>query len=142
MKIYVATSWRNEFQPIVVERLRADGHAVYDFRGSEGFHWSEIDPAWKAWNPATYLIGLKHECANRGFNRDMKALRECEALVYVMPCGPSASMEMGFAKGAGKPVMVYVPAFREPDLMIKMADFITTDLDEICKLLRYEPVAE
>jgi hypothetical protein len=140
MKIYVATSWRNEFQPAVVKRLREEGHSVYDFRDSEGFHWGEVDPNWINWTPQEYLAGLAHECAERGFNRDMTALRWCEALVYVMPCGPSASMEMGFAKGAGKPVFVYVPALKEPDLMIKMADFITTDIDKICSLLRFEPV--
>lgn len=58
MKIYVASSWRCEYQPIAVESLRALGHEVYDFRGAGtgwgeiegadgGFHWSEVDPNWK-----------------------------------------------------------------------------------------------
>lgn len=33
MKIYVASSWRNTYQPHAVNRLRALGHEVYDFRG-------------------------------------------------------------------------------------------------------------
>lgn len=32
MRVYVATSWRNEFQPGVVAALREDGHEVYDFK--------------------------------------------------------------------------------------------------------------
>ena len=89
MKIYVASSWRNDFQPNVVAALRADGHEVYDFKGSEGFHWSEVDPGWKEWvaDIPQYLKGLGHPCAERGFNCDMTALRECDACVYVMPCG-------------------------------------------------------
>ena len=98
MRVYVATSWRNEFQPGVVAALREDGHEVYDFRDEEGFHWSEVDPEWKSWTPAEYLTGLLHPCALRGFSRDMKALQWSEVCVYVMPCGPSASMEMGWAK--------------------------------------------
>lgn len=51
MRIYVASSWRNERQPEVVARLRAEGHEVYDFRRpngqQDGFHWSEIDPEWQ-----------------------------------------------------------------------------------------------
>ena len=47
MKIYVASSWRNERQPEVVRCLRQRGHEVYDFRhptpGDFGFRWSEID---------------------------------------------------------------------------------------------------
>jgi hypothetical protein len=33
MKIYVAGSWRNIYQPEAVRRLRELGHEVYDFRG-------------------------------------------------------------------------------------------------------------
>lgn len=136
MNIYVASSWRNDHQPDVVRRLRADDHQVYDFKDSEGFHWSEVDPAWKEWNPQEYLRGLLHSCAERGFKRDMDALRGCDVCVYVMPCGPSASMEMGWAKGAGKKVIVYVPSLREPDLMVKMADLLTVDIEQVCAYLK------
>ena len=54
MKIYVASSWRCQYQPIAVINLRALGHEVYDFReagdgwgaelGGGGFTWSEVDP--------------------------------------------------------------------------------------------------
>ncbi len=33
MKIYVASSWRNQFQQEVVALLRAEGHEVYDLLG-------------------------------------------------------------------------------------------------------------
>ena len=131
MNIYVATSWRNTFQPQVVELLRDDGHAVYDFRDEEGFSWREIDENWANWTPKQYLVGLEHPCALRGFKRDMDALLACDACVYVMPCGPSASMEMGYARGAGKLVIAYIPALREPDLMVKMADLVTDDFAEV-----------
>jgi hypothetical protein len=131
MKIYVASSWRNEYQPGVVYKLRKAGHEVYDFKDSEGFHWSEVDPRWKDWTPEEYLKGLKHPCAERGFLRDMSALQSCDVCVYVMPCGPSASMEMGWAVGAGKRVAVFIPELREPDLMIKMADLCTHRFTEL-----------
>lgn len=135
MKIYVASSWRNTHQPIVVKHLREDGHDVYDFKDSDGFHWSEVDPNWKAWTPTQYIDGLDHPCSHRGFNRDMAALRGSEACVYVMPCGVSASLEAGWAVGAGKRVLVYVPELREPDLMVKMAEIVTDDLRCIRRLL-------
>jgi hypothetical protein len=138
MKIYVASSWRNTFQPLVVAALREDGHEVYDFKDSDGFHWSEVDPTWLEWPEQIpkYLNGLNHPCAERGFNRDMSALRECDVCVYVMPCGVSASLEAGWACGAGKIVIVYVPGLREPDLMVKMADLITSDLFAVRKRIR------
>jgi nucleoside 2-deoxyribosyltransferase len=141
MYIYVATSWRNGWQPKVVKDLRDDGHEVYDFRGEEGFSWSEVDKAWEKWTPQQYLVGLNHECAERGFKRDMDALKKCDACVYVMPCGPSASMEMGYAAGAGKLVIVYIPALREPDLMVKMAHLVTDNFEEVReRLIEYSVV--
>jgi hypothetical protein len=130
MKIYVASSWRNEFQQAVVTRLRKIGHEVYDFRG-EGFSWREVDVSWLSWSPSRYVEGLSHQCAERGFKRDMDALRWADATVMVMPCGPSASMEMGWSVGAGKPTAVYIPGLREPDLMVKMANLITVSLEDV-----------
>ncbi|WP_288286697.1 hypothetical protein [uncultured Prevotella sp.] len=45
-KIYVASSWRNEYYPEVVEKLREAGREVYDFRnppsGDPGFKWGNV----------------------------------------------------------------------------------------------------
>lgn len=137
MKIYVASSWRNGFQPSVVAALRDDGHEVYDFRhpptdgdGADGFSWREVDPTWQDWpnDIPKYFAGLTHPAAERGFALDMNALKACDACVYVMPCGVSASLEAGWACGAGKRLFVYVPGLREPDLMVKMAELVTDDL--------------
>lgn len=152
--IYVASSWRNEYHPDVVARLRQDGHRVYDFKGSGdgwggdgngpgGFGWSEIDSNWKSWveDVPTYLKALEHPRAEEGFLRDMNALRAADACVMVMPCGPSASMEMGWAAGAKLFTAVYIPSMREPDLMVKMADVVTDDLTRIRELLHKEESA-
>lgn len=142
MKIYVASSWRNEFQHNVVMKLREDGHEVYDFRedgdgwgcgnhGPGGFGWHEVGgPEWKNWvsDIPSYLIALDHPRAEEGFRRDMDALERSEVCVMVHPCGVSAAMETGWACGAGKDVYVYVPGLREPDLMVKMAGLVTDDL--------------
>lgn len=144
MKIYVASSWRNEFQPKVVARLRKIGHEVYDFRGSGdgwgkdgdgpgGFAWSEIDPEWQSWpqDISRYIEGLNHPRAVEGYNRDMDALKRADACVMVNPCGQSAHAEMGWACGAKKPTAIYIPGLREPDLMVKMADLITSDFENL-----------
>lgn len=134
MRIYVASSWRNLYQQTLVEVLRHAGHKVYDFK-HEGFSWSDVDPEWQKWpeDVAKYLDGLNHPAAIRGFDRDMNALKWCDACIMVMPCGPSASMEMGWAVGAGKDVAIWTPGIREPDLMVKMADLITRDIDMLLK---------
>jgi hypothetical protein len=134
MKIYVASSWRNERYPAVVCSLRAAGHEVYDFRepvpDDKGFHWSEIDPDWKGWSPAKYRECLEHPTAQLGFSRDMNALRNCEACVLVMPCGRSAHLEAGWACGAGKRLLILL-ADGEPELMNLMADGLCLNVDEV-----------
>lgn len=140
MKIYVASSWRNEFQPLVVSELREDGHSVYDFRhpeeGNDGFSWRAIGDGWQAWTVPEYLAALRHPIAAHGFDLDMQALKAADICIMVMPCGMSASLETGYAVGAGKPTAVYVPAMREPDLMVKMTDFVTDDLVALCQWAR------
>lgn len=138
MKIYVASSWRNEHQPEVVQALRNMGHEVYDFRnpreGDNGFHWSEIDPAWELWTPERYLEYLSHPMAVTAFASDMDALGWCEAVVAVQPFGRSASLELGWAVGAGK-LTVLLLAAGEPELMVKMCDHVCVEIEEVLAAL-------
>ena len=113
MRIYVASSWRNPWQPGVVKMLRKAQHEVYDFReptpGEKGFAWSDIDPEWQEWRPDVYRQALAHPIAEHGFERDMTALRDCDACVLVLPCGNSANLELGYAVGAGKKTAALFP---------------------------------
>jgi nucleoside 2-deoxyribosyltransferase len=139
MKIYVASSWRNQIQQEVVVLLREQGFEVYDFKnpspGNHGFHWSEIDPNWKKWTPAEFKQGLKHDIALAGFYSDMNALDECDVCVLVLPSGRSAHLEAGWAIGANKPTIIYIPEAVEPELMYLMAPFICTEIQELLSTL-------
>lgn len=135
-RIYVASSWRNDSQPAVVEVLRSLGHEVYDFKnprpGDDGFHWSEIDPDWLGWSPATYRNLLGHEIAESGFKSDFDAMEWADTFVLVLPCGRSAHLEAGWAVGAGKPTSILLHEDKfEPELMYLMADLIAVDLGEV-----------
>lgn len=128
MKIYVASSWRNDHQPIVVEALRKAGYEVYDFKDPEwnddGFHWSEIDGGWQGWDFEEYMDALNHPLAESGFKSDMGALEWADACVLVLPCGRSAHLELGWAIGQSKrTAILHHPAQDiEPELMAKMVD--------------------
>lgn len=133
-KIYVASSWRNPLQPIIVRALRSFGHEVYDFRhpkpGDDGFHWSELGhPGYKRGelvDPNTWRAMLEHPRAAECYASDISHVRDCEVAVYVLPCGRSASFEFGYAMGQGK--RGYVVAFddTEPELMFREATIITS----------------
>lgn len=118
MKIYLASSWRNERQPAVLAALRSAGHEVYDFRnpapGDSGFGWREIDEHWIDWTPDEFIRALEHPIADHGFSLDMNALRWCEACVLLLPCGRSAHLELGWACGAGKKTVVIIEEYTCP----------------------------
>ncbi len=142
MNIYVASSWRNEHQQNVVSLLRTEGYHVYDFRCPEpdnaGFSWAEIDQGWEAWNTKEFVLGLEHPTAQLGFDLDMQALNHCDVCVLVLPCGRSAHLELGYAAGAGKRTIVFVPPGEqmEPELMYKMCDLVTDNMAQLKSLLQ------
>ncbi len=127
MKIYVASSWRNQQQSVIVSRLRSAGFEVYDFRnprpGDNGFSWSEIDPEWEEWTEGQYVNALSHPLAEAGFKSDMDAMEWADCFVGVMPFGRSASLEMGWAAGHGKRTALLLSS-GEPELMVKMLDAV------------------
>lgn len=140
MKIYVASSWKNEYYPEVVQTLRAAGHDVYDFRnpphGGNGFRWSDISPYYEKWTPDEYRDHMSHPLAVAQLKNDREALRDCNACVLVLPCGRSAHTEAGWMAGAGKKVIAYIPTRQEPELMYGLFDAICTTKDELIDALR------
>ena len=138
MKVYVASSWRNTHQSLVVDALRAIGDEVYDFRNppkrGRGFHWSDIDENWQLWSPEKYRDSLDHDVAVSGFESDLDAMEWADAFVLVMPCGRSAHLEMGWACGRGKKTIILLDN-GEPELMNKLADHICVSLAEVIKAL-------
>lgn len=125
MRIYVATSWKNDLYPSVVLELRSHGHLVYDFRdANRAFNWSQIDPAWDQSNPVLSAEDLQRARSSREANvayaHDKGALDWCDAGVVVMPCGRSAHLEAGYLIGQGKPVFILLANGERPDLMHKL----------------------
>ncbi len=139
-KIYVASSWRNEFYPEVVEALRRPGHEVYDFRnppsGDEGFKWSCVAENYMEWSPQEYREQLEHPKAVRQFDNDIKAMEACDTCVLVLPCGRSAHTEAGWFAGRGRTVVVYIPVRQEPELMYKLFSAVCCSMDELVEALK------
>lgn len=139
MKIYVASSWRNTYQPGVVKFLRGMDYEVYDFRnpapGSNGFRWSEIDPDWETWSPDAYAVALNHPIAVAGFESDKNGMDWADVCVLVLPSGRSAHLEAGYMAGQGKPVVVYQPEKCEPELMNKLLGSVETTWGGVLRYL-------
>lgn len=138
-KIYVASSWRNQWQPETVKRLRDAGHEVYDFRnpphGNGGFRWDKVAPDWQDWTTEQYCMGLQMPVSVSGFNVDYEAMKWADTCVLVLPCGRSAHTEAGWFAGSGRRTIAYIPQKQEPELMYRLFDLVSGNLDEIIDFL-------
>lgn len=139
-KIYIASSWRNEYQQALVNTLRRIGYEVYDFKhphGGKGFQWSDIDPKWQGWNMNEYRESLKTEHARFGFNRDLDAMKSADICILCLPCGRSAHLEAGWMKGAGKKVIAFIPPQEriEPELMYGLLDGVALSVKDIIEMI-------
>lgn len=139
-RIYVASSWRNAQQPIIVKHLRQEGHEVYDYRHpphvDSGFAWSQIDPEWKAWTASAYRdLLLSCPIAARGFVSDLRGMQWADTCLLVLPSGRSAHLEAGWFCGQGKRCIILTGDGEEPELMALLATDICINLDEVLKVL-------
>lgn len=140
MKVYVASSWRNEIYPGIVTCLRENGHEVFDFRkppgGGNGFHWTEIDPAWQDWAPEQFRENLDHPLAAYGCGADFAGMNWAECAVMVAPCGRSAHLELGWFIGQGAPTIVLLQN-GEPELMYKLVNHLAISMEEVLGFLNF-----
>ena len=139
-RIYLASSWRNDQQPALVEELRMAGHEVYDFRnpfnGVPGFAWSEIDPEWKTWRAEDYRnLLLTSPIAARGYTSDMRGMEWADTCVLLLPCGRSAHLEAGWFCGRGKRCIILTRDGEEPELMALMATEICVSVEDLLDTL-------
>lgn len=137
-RIYLASSWRNPYQPEYVELLRAVGHQVYDFRNppnSSGFKWGDIGLSVPCTATDYRAALLTHPRASQGFMVDFAAMRWADTGLLVLPCGRSAHLELGWMSGAGKRTIILTRDGEEPELMALLADRICVNFDEVLKEL-------
>jgi hypothetical protein len=138
--IYLASSWRNPYQPELIRILREGGHDVYDFRnpapGKNGFAWSEIDPYWKTWTSTGFRSCLSHPRAEEGYGLDWGAMNWADTGVLLLPSGRSAHIEAGYFVGAKKQLFILLADGGEPELMYKMATALCVGPSELIEALR------
>lgn len=137
-RIYLASSWRNPYQPWMVERLRHLNHEVYDFRNpphSTGFKWEDIGLTLPCAAVDYRNALLSHPRAAQGLNADFATMRWADVGLLVLPCGCSAHLELGWMAGAGKRTIILTEDGQEPELMAMLADHICVSFDEVEALL-------
>ena len=140
MKIYTASSWRNQIYPTVVNLLKSLGHEVYDFRqeistgGKQvAFNWEQVDPEWEDWDTQFFIDRLADsQLAINAFNADHGGMQWADVCLLITPSGNSSHIEAGYMKGLGKPLYIFMSELTQrPDLTYKLADKIFISLDDV-----------
>ena len=137
MKIYIASSWKNQKAVIALaEYLERYGFEVDAFcRSSDkryAFHWSELvddEDDLVNYDAIEMLADLRTQ---RAFKEDRKWLDWSDCVIMLMPCGRSSHLEGGYAKGQGKLLYIYgVFPKGEFDVMYGLANglFRREDID-------------
>lgn len=130
MKIYIATSWKLEnIAKMLAAKLREEDHEVDCFcdpsTGRYVFHWTEFvsDPGeLKQYDAKSFINDPK---VQRAFKEDKKHIDWADAVVMILPCGRSAHLEAGYAKGCGKRFFIWGELVKgEFDVMYGFADGI------------------
>lgn len=141
MKIYIASSWKNEEKLRLLQGTLIDaGNEVDLFCASEtGFGYSGREfvfsfdrlPDSEYMNAATIF---DEPVVHEAFLEDKNFLDWSDAVLLVLPSGKSAHLEAGYAAGAGKKLVIYhldgLPS-GEFDVMYGFAELITDDFLEV-----------
>lgn len=139
MKIYLASSWKNEdFVREWAKTLAGGGHQVDAFCdpniGRYVFHFSEIgDP--KELDAINFLEDGRTQ---KAFAEDKKWLDWCDVYLLILPAGKSSHLEAGYAKGMGKKLIIWQAEYPkgEFDVMYGFADMVTDSAKEVFGFLK------
>ena len=140
MKIYIASSWKNEHSVMSLAKyLRLNkGFEVDCFAdkstGRFVFHYSELPEDINQLNIKTFLL---YPQSKKAFKEDKKWLDWCDCCLVLLPAGKSTHLEAGYAKGSGKKLIIYCPNYvmGEFDVMYGFADLITDDFGTLQRYL-------
>ena len=137
--VYVAGSMRERPRILMVsDRLTRAGFDVFNDWIMPG---EQTDEKWQEFEQAqgkTYLQAIEGPHAADVFEFDKAYLDQSDAFVLVYPAGKSGHTELGYMCGSGKPSFILLDA--EParwDVMLKFADGITLDLEELVEMLKH-----
>ena len=114
MKIYIASSWRNQHGvEMLTTLLRNEGHEVLSW--VENNYGEGHGP-----DAADFEQWVKTDAAQRSFLLDVDAATRCNLVIYYGPAGTDAWAEVGAAWACGVPVFALWAKGEPSGLMRKM----------------------
>lgn len=141
-KIYISSSWKNRTAVrAMADRLRKEGHRVYDFTDPTTRkipemppeEWPEkFDPSKHKWSEFT-----RHSKIYAAVMNNQEAIRWCDLVILLNPCGSDSHADWAFGVGLGKQsVVVGQPRAGEQTFTQLWADRILDNPDDVYDWIR------
>lgn len=135
--IYLIGSLRNPNIREVARKLRSHSYEVFD--DWHGTH-AEADDCWQKYCVSrgwSYTQALAGPSAQATFSLDKAYIEKQDAVVMVLPAGRSAHLELGYARGIGKPGFILLNGKVDRyDVMYNFATAIVPDLASLYVALK------
>ena len=131
--VYIAGALKNPRIPEIGNILRKANYDAMDEWYTPGEH---ADANWQAYEKLrgrTFKEALNGRAATNIYLFDRAYIDLCDAFVAVLPFGKSASIELGYVKGLGKPLAIFTDN-QEPDrydVMPRFVDAVLKTEDEL-----------
>jgi len=112
MKIYISSSWKNrENVREMALRLREDGHKVFDFtdpecRKTEEFPHEKRPKPYDSKKHKSYSTLLRNSDMYAAVMNNQEAIRWCDLVVLLLPCGLDAHADWAYGLGLGKATII------------------------------------
>ena len=136
MRVYIGGSLANDDIPRITKLVAEAGHDAFSEWFTPG---PEADVNWRTYEQSLgydFRQALLRPSAQHIFNFDKKFIDKSDMFVMVLPCGKSAHLELGYARGTGKQTVIYMPTEPEKwDVMYAFADHIVIGDDELWSIL-------
>jgi len=143
MKIYISSSWKNrdKVREMAV-RLRKEGHRVYDFTDPECRKTAEFPhekrPA--PFDPVvhkSYAALLRNSDMYAAVMNNQEAIRWCDLVILLLPCGLDAHSDWGYGVGLGKAsVICGLPKAGDTVYTHCWADKVLDNPDDVYKFIK------
>lgn len=137
MRIYLIGSLRNPISKSLANKLRREGHDIFDDWSAVG---PEADDWWMKYEKArgnTYKQALDGYAAKHVYEFDKHNIDQSQVGLLVLPAGKSAHLELGYMIGCGKPGIIYYEDEPERwDVMYQFASKICIGMAELHQALR------
>lgn len=114
MKIYIASSWRNQHGvEMLTDLLRQQGHEIISWIENSHEEWDVVQNlGFDKW--------VYSEGGTRSFVFDTECAMNCDLLIYYAPSGKDACAELGAAFGRGVPIIGLYAKGEDLGLMRRM----------------------